>query len=694
MSETTIAAKAPGGVWQYLGRDRFERVVPESLDYDGDKWGPREAKFVLRRRADEPQDDLPPFTEIKIEDHGEQAWSGFTLKTPPRPGREVSVECRGWPFHLDDDLFERSWVHDRIGEWRDVRSHPDASLTTFPHSMQVETGEGGVLLSNPEGVATAATVGAFVDVGEGGAISMVVVYESSGTSGGSLSYLASNTVAGLFVAAERDAGTVDAAPVAASNSQSVSFTVNRRYVLLYLSGGAGATTNWVRLKRVPLFYSQNYRSAAVTILKASMIVADVLPKAPVLSQDTSLIDPAGALTFVLPSKTTEGVETPRAAIEAANAVERAQPRVRIDKRLEYRPLPSVPIFEVGDWPGWEFTPDTENSGEDVHNAVEVLYTGTDGQPGRVRRDIFDVGLGVLAAAQLPARTFEGIADGTNVSGWTASVLSGSPTITFTHQSAGGGANSTAKYGRLRWSAAAAGMSGTGRLEATISGLVPGFNYALPFYLQTDMLATAGFSGVATAVASVVGVSTPTTVNVGTPIGATAWAAGRKLLLFKATAASHTFRLDITMGSSTTSGPTPINFDFNLDELAIYEDLTLVGKAGRLKAKELRVTAPIDLVTAQRVGDLFMQISRRTPLRGTLNFQYGGLRRVTGEPVHPSEIVREGGELVRFRSNLDPVAGTPRQGRIITASRAGVVQIDNTKLEFEALMSRIEAVQGG
>ena len=84
----------------------------------------------------------------------------------------------------------------------------------------------------------------------------------------------------------------------------------------------------------------------------------------------------------------------------------------------------------------------------------------------------------------------------------------------------------------------------------------------------------------------------------------------------------------------------------------------------------------------------------------MRVQVGGVRHVlTGEQVHPSELLRRVGELIRFSHLVDPdTGGQGRDGRIASVSydpvtETATVAIDNDRTRLDVLLNRYGAISG-
>src|SRR4051794_28665505 len=112
------------GVWETCGTDRGGGVVPENMVLSANAWGSDQATFDLRRDPKTLWPDVRAFTPVTVDVGGRRVWSGRVKETPSKDGADqtLSVTCEGWQYHLDDNVFERVYVHDKLGDYRDQRS--------------------------------------------------------------------------------------------------------------------------------------------------------------------------------------------------------------------------------------------------------------------------------------------------------------------------------------------------------------------------------------------------------------------------------------------------------------------------------------------------------------------------------------------------------------------------------------------
>jgi hypothetical protein len=167
--DPVVRLQALDGQWEVCGADRLVGIVPQDLQLAANEWGSDTASFTLRRDPGSVHPDLTAFTPCDVSIAGELVWSGRVRETPTKEGADpqISVQGQGWQYHLDDDVYERFYVHTRVGDWRDQRSFLTANLAVFTVVGQVSAA-GGAVIGWPNGgvVAAGARVGVTLDLGE------------------------------------------------------------------------------------------------------------------------------------------------------------------------------------------------------------------------------------------------------------------------------------------------------------------------------------------------------------------------------------------------------------------------------------------------------------------------------------------------------------------------------------------------
>jgi hypothetical protein len=148
-----------------------------------------------------------------------------------------------------------------------------------------------------------------------------------------------------------------------------------------------------------------------------------------------------------------------------------------------------------------------------------------------------------------------------------------------------------------------------------------------------------------------------------------------------------------------TGTGPDGADLIVDRSAT-PGTTLVDRRGFTRTKELQIGSALMTALANQLGDVFLATHARTPLKGSLDIQPGGLRSVaTDEPIHPSELLNNTTELIRLSHLIDPDTGAVGRDGIIESvsyseeTETASVQLDNDRNSFEQLLQRMAVVVG-
>jgi hypothetical protein len=400
VKDVTIRAQALSGTWETIGATgvRDIGVWPENVSLESDLWGSSTASFDLKRDPRMTWPDIGAWTPIDIEVGGILVWSGRVSETPTVDGtdRTISVHCTGWQFHLDDDVYAQSYVHTRISDWQDTRTFSTVSLASLPARLQVNAGNGRLIIGANNGTVWAAgtAVGVTLDLGPTALAKRVVVSLNRPAATGAAT--TSLFVRGHTATADplNSSGALDfAGPTAVTSFGTsagfVSGTIatGKRYVSIFLFNGTGYTASsddLLQINSIQVFADATYESGNASVLKASTVVADAVTTATdLLSTDRTGI---ATTSFSIPDlHFPTDPKTPREVIAAVNAYQDWLPSVDVNKRICYRAKPTSPIVEVGSWAPLEVQDASANSGEDIYSRVIVTGTGPDGAPVLVTR---------------------------------------------------------------------------------------------------------------------------------------------------------------------------------------------------------------------------------------------------------------------------------------------------------------------
>jgi hypothetical protein len=639
--------------------------------------------------------DIGAFTPVTIEVGGVLVWSGRVAETPvSQSSRVVNVQCEGWQYHLDDDVYARAYVHTRTADYKDQRALRGAVLaqTALNAAGQVTTDGGGVYLGWPTGtpLVAGARVGAVLDLGAGCTGKRVVTtWESSNNNVGiGATVIAANTPDNTYTAGTYDQAFFFLLNTGATGATSGTLATARRYihVFMYLSGGAGTlgTDVFVKFTSIHVYADTTYESGGVSVLKATTIIPDALTRGTLLlSSDRSQVDPGGTVTFAFPEFALEGEKTPREVISAANAAHDYVCKIDERKRLVFKPKPSTALVEIGDWPGSSFEDASANSGEEIFNRVIVEGTAANGEKLAVARAASQAAGVVAEPITSPAPTNPSFA--TNTTSW--STLGGSSitrdTVRFDTSPASGrwdrGAGVALLYGDVL------GETFTGTflvgVPYTLTMRVYGVGaYNSPFMLQAyfgrDLEADWALASLSATNSSG---SWQTLSLTWTP--ATTYTSGVTVTLFVTRANGNVAYVD----SLSLSAATP----------------TLVDRRGFRRTHVLPVKASLTAELGVQIGDVWLAAHKTTALKGTVRVEGDAAAReiVTGAGVPPEQLLLRTGELLRLSDRVDPDSGGQgRKGRIAevtysVAENAATVALDSRRTSHEALLERLSVVIG-
>jgi hypothetical protein len=642
--EITIRAQALGGQWETFGADRYLGVVPEDVQFTFNAWGPDTSSFVLRRDPAAIHPDLTTWTPIEIEVAGRVVWDGRLKETPINEGSDptIAVQAEGWQYHLDDDVYSKSYVHTKLGNFVDMRSYPTQDLTNFLTAPQVQTGDGAIVLTLPNGsvVPTAPSYGVcgvYLDLGYLDAAKRVVVSYN----------LSNNNVNIAFQIAivntlPTSAGAGSTLALCNTSGSTTGVTGSGRYVVLQVRNDTGspqtmAADVWARIWAIQVFGSTTYESSSASILKADTVVKDALQTAPLLSTDVSNVS---AGTFSIPEFSLDGNHTPREIINAVNAYENYETRILLGRRMAFRPRVSASAYEIGEWSGADFQDASANAGDEIFNRVIVQGTGPDGVQMSVMNLTAGPPWGTAPEAIIPNTGFE-----VNTTGWT--VTGGIGTLTRdTGQFHTGVASGLAT----------ANGSGQFNVDTNITGLTPGRSYQFTFYVRRLAALNSFFFVEAEAVGSTylsdpdlsfynAAVSGFPTVNVWVPIS--------------------------VVSTPGPNGAVNLHFSFvgtasvalaNLDDvLVLRAQATLADRRSFMRTKILPVDSAITLASGARIGGLFLSQHKTTPFKGGFKaVGQGGVRRVPGgSSIHPAHLDENRAGFDTLLSRLAVVVGSGR-----------------------------------
>ena len=677
--DVSVRLQALDGFWEVCGSDHARGIIPENVELRSDQWGSSRATFDLRRNPKEFWPDIGAFTPVEIEVGGTIVWSGRVSETPVRDSTDsvISVQCEGWQAHLDDDLYERIYVHTNLTEWKDARSAPGATLTTLVAAPQVQVGDGVLSLTYQNGTAAAGKAAAILDLGPNSTAARVVIDWSltAGAATRSLSF-------GFGASSDASAATLDtisSSTSAVSGTYSYTLSTARRYLFLIhaASGHTPSADEVAKFTSIQVFASTAYESGASSVLKSDQVVTDALSRASVLfSADRTQITTG---TFNIPEFAPSEPRTPRAVWEAVDAFEDRYKKITVDKVPVYKAKPTYPEVEVGAWSGMEFEDSAANSGDDVYSRVIVTGDQPDGTPLRITRSQAQQTGALYTAVSSPAFTNPGFE--TNTTGWTAT----SSTITRDTAVFDAGVAS----GRWDNTGASDNLDSDDTIAATLTGT---FRAGVSYLIQWRMRASA---------------NTPSWLNVtlGTATDSTyTYAIDTPAGSFKTHQIAWTPTTTVTSGVALTLTNVILRFGvyYYIDECSVKTSTqTIVDRRGFQRTKQLSTSFMLTAAAAKQIADKWLLSHKTTPFKGKAKLTGNdAIRDITsGRPVAPEQMLLRTGELIRFSDRIDPDTGAQgRDGKIVEASykvddNSVELTIDSSRAGFEALLNRLGVVLG-
>lgn len=683
MSQAAVRIQNLDSGWEVLGKDRFAGIIPDpdSIELSSNNWGSDTARFMLRRDPRMVHPDIAAFTPCEVEIGGIVVWSGRIWETPTKEGSDagLSIEGRGWQYHLDDDVYARLFVHTRMDDFVDSRGLPSCNLAQCKGGGSVTTDNGVLTMTVPNGTVFANAYYACATLDWGPSpdcwpIRAVATYDSSNNTPNATLYIASSDEESAYPAGTfgtnfqyvNASGVVNNAG-ASGTTGPTTFSVARRYTHIFINTTGAGTFGadvWFRIKTLLLFSAASYEAGGVSVLKASNVVADALPHAPLLSQSTAKIS---TTTTSLPEFVFLDPKTPRETVTAINAYHNYRTRVDVDKSLRFDPYPSLPLYEAGSWQGLEFEDASANSGESIYNRALVQATGPDGNSLQTYRTVLEAG-GPFMESVTPTPTNPSM--DVNTTGWA--------------NNNGTATRDTVNFDSAPASLAWAPAAGASTLTATMSGTFrAGVAYRLRWVHKTLVGAPPFFFLAKFGDFTVTPADSANNFfninNVNYTSGSLTWTP-------KFTTSAATLVLSGSFAAGTTH---------SIDSLHIDVGATLIDRRGFTRTTILPIESALTTTSANIISDVYLLNHQTTPLRGNASVQAGGLRGAgTGDSVPPATLLLNTGELIRFTDRVDPdTGGLGRDGRIASvtyrhATEQAGVAIDNERRNFETLLSRL------
>lgn len=396
--DATIRIKPIDGVWESIGSDRNAGVWFEELTCSSvDPGGPDTASFVLKRDPIILFPDLLPFTSIEIEIDGTVKWDGFVWETPTTegPGQQISVQCRGWQYHLDDDVSWKRYVHTDLSAWQDRRDELTTAVGTGASCAAGQVNnDGGLMLMFPKDYASTLNdeVGVMLDMGPNNVANRLVFSGTTSANNNGTPFLQVTIYAGNNADGSGSSVIYGGAALTTMGASFSNFTANpggKRYIFIQLkftTAGTTAADGWVKFSSIQVFADSTYESGNASVLKVPTVVKDVLTNAASkISSNQSYIDRAGAASFNIPAFSPDDYMTPREIITALNIFESFRWRLIPGAIFSMDTYPTAALYEIGAWSGSNFQDASANQGEDIY--TRCIITGTDpaGVPLKVIR---------------------------------------------------------------------------------------------------------------------------------------------------------------------------------------------------------------------------------------------------------------------------------------------------------------------
>lgn len=686
-----VRLQALDGVWEVASADRRRGVWPEEVGCDWDDWGSKTARFVLRREPGRSYPDLSGLTPVEIE-QGAGVWEGFIDQTPVLDEHSLEVSCIGWPDHAGDDLLAKTYVHQRLADWADVRGFLDVDLSKWPQGLLPQSSDGlGIMLGGPNGTPwpTVTASGVILDLGPGNICKRVVldVERSTGAPAAIQLYCRVGDSPGTMVAGGADttdssfSGTALNTIAQSSTLFSSSFATGRRYVAIFLwNGGATYTPtadDALRIRNAIVFSDAANESGNASILKASSVLTDLLPiLCPAWAPDATGID---ATLLNLPHLAATAPRSFREWVDAVNAPHGYVRKLERGRRFRYKPRPARPILAAGAWPGITYRDASKNATRDLYN--KGLGVGTDGAGVPVAVERYAGQQAGVPGELVTSPGFPNPSFDVNIAGWTAVAT---PTFNLTR--------ATATFDTAPASLNVQNISKNLAKYLYTDASVGTFKKGVAYRITVRYRSASGTHYVQLKLGAGADSSSATYPSVGNTFTSltVVWVP-------KADTAAASVRLEIHAAIATGSAT-----DYYIDSLTVeLVRPTLLDRRGRVRAKVVEMPSQsVDPAVMGAFADVWLQSRMRTKASGSLDVTGTVLRDyVTGEEIRPFELGERTNELVCLLNEIDPDTGGIGRDIPITAVSATPGE-ENAKLsldtpfdDFEKLVARYDLVAG-
>lgn len=695
MPDVVVRLQTQDGTWEVAGVDRKSGIVPEHVKYSADQNGSTTAGFDLRRDVGSFWPDLAAFTPVEIEVDSVLVWSGRIKETPTHETASdsvINVQCEGWQYHLDDDVYQKDYVRTKLSDWQDYRSLLNANLTAWPSSMLVNNGSGTIVIGAANGTTwiTGTAAGILLDMGPTDLAKRIVVagYRTAGTGASGIYARAGNNVNGILAGT----GATDAFSGVALSSISTTapdgsvlsgtFPTAARYVSLfvyngsvtYTAGPADGNGDVFIVTGIQVFTSTAYEGADTSVLRASTVVSDATGLTPLLSTDTSQIT---TTSFFIPDFGVRTPQTPREVQDAVNSFHNYVRKVDVLKRLVFKPKPSVAILAAGESSNIEIEDASANSGDEIYNRALVTANYADGSPLFVT--VSAAQLSSLARAIASPAPTNPSAD-TNSTGWTTK--------------AGSATRDTSVFDTGPASFKSNGTSPTFLLGTFTGTFRRGVTYLLTFSVRVN----GDRGGVAYSFGDLTnGDYTSSFYGTGY-LAINTWKSMSIAWTPSADTSSVSFQA-LQQGGGFGGGGTLITTIW-IDTLALQQGVpTIPDRRGFLRTKHLPLEFPATDATATQIASIYLQDHIRTPFKGSVvahgNDAITGV--LDGKPVSLWTLPSYTTEMLRLNNRIDPDTGAiGRDGRIAQVdvdvdTATATIALDSTRSNFEAYLARLALV---
>ena len=329
MHSHEIRVQVVDGTWETIGVDRGRGVVAEGISASSNDWGSDTFSCTLKRDVHAAWPDMTAFTPLEYSVNGMKVWSGFLVEAPVSDGaeHEITLQAKGWHYHLDDDPLRRSYVTNTMTEFMDVRSHPTAALGVWVGQPTLPS-EGLLTIFYPRGTYPSCYAGVLVEqVGGPGIQACRLDWETSANAAGMLFVVAGCDIADYSASVAAQQSNFLAQAVSVTSGITVSTTLTaRRFFLIMLVFPGGGTLNadvWIRVTNFQGYHGW-WSSAGNSILYPDEVIKDVRDRnAPLLSKSNTkiLYPPTHGSNFPIPDFGSRAAYlTPREYIQKATAM--------------------------------------------------------------------------------------------------------------------------------------------------------------------------------------------------------------------------------------------------------------------------------------------------------------------------------------------------------------------------------------